>query len=124
MSSLDPLQRSHQLDPLLGMFHDRPSNLQDCRQVSPPPVSGQALPGIKDPTRPRSPLRPPESSTNPTSDPPDWKQLLSNSLDTRERTSLIAAIFSSPDEVKIIRHLCRGEAQALVDAIHEVRLHI
>ena len=62
----------------------------------------------------RSPQR---SSTTPA-----WKRLISRSLTTDERVSLITAIFKSPDdnEIEEVRRLCGDDAQSFVDVIDEV----
>ena len=55
------------------------------------------------------------------SDPPDWKRLISDTLDTRERVSLITTIFSEQNGLEMVRHLRGEDAQAFVDAIDKVR---
>ena len=54
------------------------------------------------------------------SERPAWKQLISHTLTTDERTSLIVKIFSDPDEVEMVEHLSGDDAQAFIDAATEV----
>jgi len=54
------------------------------------------------------------------SDSPAWKRLLSKTLTTPERVSLITAIFSDHDQVEIYRHLSRTDAQTFIDMMDEV----
>jgi len=54
--------------------------------------------------------------------PPAWKTLISKTLTTHERVSLITTIFSDRDQVEMVSHLSGGDAQTFVDAIDEVSL--
>ncbi|KAF9645406.1 kinase-like protein [Thelephora ganbajun] len=53
-------------------------------------------------------------------DIPGWKRLITQTLATDERVSLITAIFSDLDQAKMVKNLIRNDAQTLVDAIDEV----
>jgi len=46
-----------------------------------------------------------------------WKRLLSKTLTTRERVSLVITIFSDHNRVEIPRHLSRDDAQTFIDII-------
>ena len=52
---------------------------------------------------------------------PAWKCLITRSLPPSEIISLIGTIFVSKDEVKTVCTLRGNDAQAFVDAIHDVR---
>lgn len=54
------------------------------------------------------------------SDHPAWKQLISHTLSMDGRTSLIAKIFSAPDEAETVGHLSGDDAQAFIDIVSEV----
>lgn len=54
------------------------------------------------------------------SDTPAWKRLIGYSLFTHEVNSLIEAIFTSKDEVKLIGDLRGDDAQTFINVIHEV----
>jgi len=56
------------------------------------------------------------------SDCPAWKRLISDTLATYERISLITVIFSDRNQVKRVRNLSGDDAQAFVDKIDEVIL--
>ncbi|KAF9643686.1 kinase-like protein [Thelephora ganbajun] len=49
-----------------------------------------------------------------------WKQLISHTLSTSERISLITSIFSDRNEVEVLRNLSGNDAQALINVIDEV----
>ena len=53
-------------------------------------------------------------------DAPACKRLISRTLSPQEVTSLIEAIFTSKDEVKMVRDLRGDDAQTFIDVIHEV----
>ena len=57
------------------------------------------------------------------SDIPVWKHLIDSPLTTGERVSLIADLFSDPDEVKILKTLSGSDAQSVIDVIDEVLSH-
>ena len=57
------------------------------------------------------------------SDIPAWKHLTDSPLSTDKRISLIADIFSDPDEVKSLKTLSGGDAQSVIDVIDEVLIH-
>jgi len=46
-----------------------------------------------------------------------WKRLLSKTITTRERVSLVITIFSDHNRVEIPRHLSRDDAQTFIDII-------
>lgn len=54
------------------------------------------------------------------SEPPAWKQLISDVLDTQQRISLITSIFSEQGGSEVVRHLRGEDAQAFIDVIDEV----
>ncbi|KAF9645728.1 kinase-like protein [Thelephora ganbajun] len=53
-------------------------------------------------------------------DPQAWKRLISHTLSTSERISLITSIFSDRDEVEVLRNLSGNDAQALINVMDEV----
>jgi len=55
------------------------------------------------------------------SDTPTWKQLITHTLATHERISLITTIFSDHTQTEMVRHLRGNDAQAFVDSIDRVR---
>ena len=56
-------------------------------------------------------------------DPPAWKRLISYTLTTDERISLIATIFSDHNQVQVVKHLSGHDAQIFIDTIDEVSLY-
>ena len=54
-------------------------------------------------------------------DAPACKRLISRSLSPQQIVSLIGAIFTSKDEVAMIRDLDGDDSQAFVDVVYEVR---
>ena len=52
---------------------------------------------------------------------PTWKQLITHTLATHERISLIITIFSDHIQTKMVNRLDGDDAQAFIDAIDEVR---
>ena len=56
------------------------------------------------------------------SEEPAWKQLTSRTLATHERISLITAIFSDRDQVKMVENLIGNDAQNFIDVIDEVSI--
>ncbi|KAF9643889.1 kinase-like protein [Thelephora ganbajun] len=54
-----------------------------------------------------------------TSDPPVWKQLIGHPFSTDERISLLTSIFSDNNEIEMVRHLSRDDAQVFIDVIDE-----
>ena len=57
------------------------------------------------------------------SDIPVWKHLVNSPLTTDERVSLIADLFSDPDEIDIIKALSGSDAQSVIDVMDEVLVH-
>ena len=57
------------------------------------------------------------------SDPPAWKRLISRTLTTQERVSLITTIFSERDGLEVATFLSGEDAQAFIDVVDEVRPH-
>ncbi|KAF9642913.1 kinase-like protein [Thelephora ganbajun] len=55
-----------------------------------------------------------------TPDIPAWKRLITQTLATDERISLITATFSDRDQVKMVKNLIGNDAQTFIDAIDEV----
>ena len=53
-------------------------------------------------------------------DAPAWKCLIRDPLTSDERISLIADIFSDRDEIEMVKHLHREEAQSFVDVVYQV----
>jgi len=51
---------------------------------------------------------------------PAWKRLIGHTLATHERISLIATIFSDPNQVEMVGELSGDDAQSFIDAIDEV----
>ena len=51
---------------------------------------------------------------------PAWKRLVSHDLPQREVIPLIRAMFTSRDEVKMIRALRGDDAQKFINSIHKV----
>jgi len=62
----------------------------------------------------------PDSSNLVDLDVPACKRLISRTPSPQEVTSLIEAIFTSKEEVKMVRDLRGDDAQTFVDVIHEV----
>ena len=56
-------------------------------------------------------------------DIPVWKYLINDPLTTDKRISLIADLFSDPDEVKSLKALSGSDAQSVIDVIAEVLVH-
>jgi hypothetical protein len=54
---------------------------------------------------------------------PACRRLISRAFFPDQVISLIAAIFTSRDEVEAIGHLRGDNAQTFIDVVHEVRLH-
>ena len=54
------------------------------------------------------------------SEDPDWKRLISNTLVTHERISLIETIFSDSNQVEVVKQLSGDDAQSFIDTIDEV----
>ena len=52
-----------------------------------------------------------------------WKNLTDSRLTTDQRVSLIADLFSDPDEIDTLKALGGGDAQSVIDAIDEVLVH-
>ena len=63
----------------------------------------------------------PDSSNLVALDAPACKRLISRSFSPQQVTSLIEAIFTSKDEIAMIRDLRGDDAQTFVDVINEVR---
>ena len=57
------------------------------------------------------------------SEDPAWKQLISRTLATHERISLITTIFSDHSQVEMAGQLSGDNAQTFVDVIDEASLH-
>ena len=57
------------------------------------------------------------------SDDPAWKQLISGTITTDERISLITTIFSDHNQVEMVGELSGSDAQTFVDMIDEVSPH-
>jgi hypothetical protein len=51
---------------------------------------------------------------------PAWKLLISHTLATHERISLITAIFSDNDQVDMVENLSGDDAQNFIDVVDEV----
>ena len=94
--------------------------LSDYGEIAPLSTSQQALSGVTDPAWPE-PLRSPDPSIHIGADHPGWERLIRSPLAIHERVVLITTIFSDRDEVGMLRHLCRDDAQAFIDVIYEVR---
>ena len=54
------------------------------------------------------------------SDPPAWEQLISHTLSTHERISLIVSIFSDRNQVKVVEGISGDDAQNFIDVIDAV----
>ena len=54
------------------------------------------------------------------SQPPAWKRLISDALNTQERVSLITGIFSEQNGLEVAKQLHGEDAQAFVDVIDKV----
>ena len=52
-----------------------------------------------------------------------WKHLTDDALTADERVSLIADLFSDPDEIDTFKTLSESDAQSAVDAMNEVLVH-
>ncbi|KAF9645530.1 hypothetical protein BDM02DRAFT_497170 [Thelephora ganbajun] len=63
----------------------------------------------------------PDSSTLVDLDTPACTRLISNALSPHEVIPLIEAIFTSKDEIRMIRDLRRDDAQTFIDVIYKVR---
>ena len=108
------------LGPLVSPLHASHFN-----QLHSPPLT----PNL-DPQHPKSggfvhagiALGAPGSSIVTESDTPAWKRLISRSLLPFEVISLIEAVFTSKDEVKMICDLRGDDAQTFINTIHEVRI--
>ena len=57
------------------------------------------------------------------SEDPAWKQLISHTLATHDRISLITAVFLDDDQVKRVEQLSGDDAQTFIDVIDEVSPH-
>ena len=55
---------------------------------------------------------------------PAYRRLINHSFSTHDVISLIEAIFTDKEEVRMVRNLCGDAAQTFIDVVHEVRLHI
>lgn len=55
------------------------------------------------------------------SDIPTWKNLITHTLTTHERVSLITMIFSDRDQTETVRRLNGDNAQTFIDTIDKVR---
>jgi len=55
---------------------------------------------------------------------PAWKRLIGHTLATHERISLIATIFSDPNQVEMVGQLSGDDAQSFINTIDEVSSHI
>jgi len=56
--------------------------------------------------------------------PPAWKRLISPTLPTNERIQLIISIFSGHDGAEVFKYPSGNDAQAFVDVVDEVSVHI
>lgn len=54
------------------------------------------------------------------SEDPAWKRLISRTLTTDERISLIATIFSDSNQVETVGQLSGDDGQAFIDVVYEV----
>jgi hypothetical protein len=54
---------------------------------------------------------------------PAWKRLISHTLVTHERISLITTIFSDDNQVEMVRDLSGDDAQTFINTIDEVSLY-
>ena len=52
---------------------------------------------------------------------PAWKQLITRTLTTSERISLITTILLDRDQVEMVGHLSGDDAQTFIDTVYEVR---
>ena len=87
----------------------------------PKPGIEEPKPGIEEP----KPTVPQTSNLSAPANrnPPACIQLISHAFSSHEVISLVEAIFTSKEEIKMIRDL-RGEAaQTLIDVVHKVCLH-
>ena len=110
----------HRYDGPSSEFHDQLDDLHDGEEVSTPSTSHEALPDIAD----RGCLEllySPAPAIHADVGHPGWERLIRSSLAIHERVTLITAIFSNRDEVGMLRHLCRDDAQVFIDVIYEVR---
>ena len=90
---------------------------------SSPPVSADATLAESTPDSPSSrPLF--DSSTPVDLGAPACRRLIGQAFSPHEVISLIEAIFTGKDEIRMIRNLRGDAAQTFIDAVHEVRLHI
>lgn len=101
-SLLNSSQQPHQHDER-SKSHDQLDDLHDGEEVSTP---SDCPPGL---------------STNTVLNPPIWERLVCSPPATCERISLITTIFSSRDEVGMVRRLRGGDAQACIDMMYEAR---
>jgi hypothetical protein len=83
-------------------------------------------PPIFQPDRPRAqndlrlkPRHPPQEDSADTS-MPVWKRLIGRTSPPEELIPLVEAVFTSKDEIEMIRHLGEGDAQEFIDVVHEV----
>ena len=56
--------------------------------------------------------------------PPAWKQLISPTLAIHKRIPLIESMVSDRDEAETVGHLHGVDAQAFIDMIYEVSIHV
>ena len=52
-----------------------------------------------------------------------WKHLADRPFTTDERVSIIADLFSDPDEIEALKDLSGSDAQSFVDMVDEVSFH-
>ena len=110
----------HRYDGPSSEFHDQLDDLHDGEEVSTPYTTHEALSDIAD----RGYLElicSPGPAIHADVDHPGWERLIRSPLTIHERVILITAIFSNRDEVGMLRHLGRDDAQAFIDVIYEVR---
>ena len=63
-------------------------------------------------------------SSTTCSDCPTWESLINNALPVHERISLIAMIFSDPNQLRIVKHLSGNNAQTFIDEIDKASTRI
>jgi hypothetical protein len=114
-------QQPPQHDGPSSEFHDPLSDLHDIGEASTLSTSQHAQPNATNPARPEP--HPLDLSVHSYFGPPGWKHLISGSLATHERASMITTIFSNRDEIDTIRNLCGDDAQTIVNVIYEVCPH-
>ena len=120
LTSSSNSSQSHRHDGPSSEFHDQLDDLHDGEQVSTPSTSHEALSDIADRGCPEL-LCSPGPAIHADVDHPGWERLVRSPLAIHERVILITTIFSNRDEVGMLRHLCRDDAQAFIDVIYEVR---